>query len=433
MRVLVGLFVAALFVYCASAQTTVPAEWTCDPSTYAEKSHGHSTFSCDCGCGVYDPDCMEPAVSGSAADRIQDIYCLASRQDKRDRSKTSCGADAKCVSVPHEWICEPRWYSEGVHGASGSFGTLAPVCHCGCGIWDPDCAHRTNNQDAPLFCESASRQPVQSNAPKFNSGGGGWQCSRKSATCTNIPKGWFCDASMYDEISNGAPNPSCHCGCGTAYDPDCAENPNNQDLPLYCQPLVDNQLDNTGSTCSAKTGTCTGVPGGWTCPRRWWNEHTTLSSGSDGTYDCDCGCGIYDPDCDVSAGYTPEGNPNNPNKLVVAVPIWCDPLDAHPSVGVACAAKTLTCTPVPVGWTCPPRWYDEATTGSIGPDVSVDCDCGCGEYDPDCASKNNAPLFCAAGNPTVIQDSGRFDAKCKKFEVELPSGETRTQGLCVSN
>jgi hypothetical protein len=47
-----------------------------------------------------------------------------------------------------------------------------------------------------------------------------------------------------------------------------------------------------GQTCS-DSGECTsdGGPGGWTCDPAWFDVGD----------DCDCNCGIYDPDCDNPA------------------------------------------------------------------------------------------------------------------------------------
>lgn len=87
---------------------------------------------------------------------------------------------------------------------------------------------------------------------------------------TQPPPAWTCDAGWYGVGDD------CDCGCG-AYDPDC----DNPDLEiLNCE---------AGEVCNA-AGECqgSGGPNGWTCDLSYY------AAGDD----CDCNCGIFDPDCD---------------------------------------------------------------------------------------------------------------------------------------
>ncbi|KAG2381835.1 hypothetical protein C9374_006219 [Naegleria lovaniensis] len=100
--------------------------------------------------------------------------------------------------------------------------------------------------------------------------------------------------------------------------------------------------------------TVNSVPSEWTCNPSYYNA-------SDG---CDCGCGAWDPDCNLK------------KSLLVGCP----------SAGAfACSTSSFNCTPimnnkgyqVPPAWSCSPESY-----GS-----NDGCDCGCGAVDPDCASQ----------------------------------------------
>jgi hypothetical protein len=117
----------------------------------------------------------------------------------------------------------------------------------------------------------------------------------------------------------------------------------------------------------------------WTCP---------LASWGDGK--CDCGCGAKDPDC-------------KDNKLAT-----CKVCNAVGSCnGAECpgrieASNPILCEPVPVGWTCPHRNYDDGQS----------CDCGCGAADPDCDDEGrDACDACALVGSCSFRDCpGAIDA-----------------------
>lgn len=110
----------------------VPEQWRCDPYLYGDG------YTCDCGCGVIDPDCPAatadscqycPAYSGSCSSD----YCEDIRPDD----------NAHCVDeVPTDWTCD-----------ADTFGDDA--CDCGCGAVDFDCASADSECDlcnAPGSC-----------------------------------------------------------------------------------------------------------------------------------------------------------------------------------------------------------------------------------------------------------------------------------------
>jgi len=128
--------------------------------------------------------------------------------------------------------------------------------------------------------------------------------------------------------TNKGADDGCDCECG-AVDPDCSI----ADVDIY------NCAD--GQTCPA--GTCAGKPTGWTCTEAQFN------SGGD----CNCNCGIYDPDCDNAAATL-----------------------------VGCTGN-MVCGPVE-GKCVPPTWDTNSCSDGAYSD-GVECDCACGAVDPDCA------------------------------------------------
>jgi len=130
----------------------------------------------------------------------------------------------------------------------------------------------------------------------------------------------------------------------------------------------------TADTCEADCAGNGQAPSGWTCNPDWY------AAGDD----CDCGCGVVDPDCQnpnlgvygcqdgqtcsddgvcIGAGQQPNPEPNEP--------------DPSPSVS----------TGVPDDWTCNPGWYG----------VGDDCDCDCGAVDPDCQDTSLDVYNCEEG------------------------------------
>lgn len=78
---------------------------------------------------------------------------------------------------------------------------------------------------------------------------------------------------------------------------------------------------------------------------------------------CDCGCGVVDVDCpDASAASCQR----------------CDQASCAPfTCGTIQPADNAHCVTPPFSWQCSPRLYADGSR----------CDCGCGAVDPDCASQ----------------------------------------------
>ena len=88
--------------------------WTCAQSKYNENHNAAMPMgTCDCACGIPDPDCAEPAAVL--------VGCTA--------SAPTCNVHGHCV--PAAWTCGPNFY--------GDAGTSAGGCDCGCGVEDIDC------------------------------------------------------------------------------------------------------------------------------------------------------------------------------------------------------------------------------------------------------------------------------------------------------
>jgi hypothetical protein len=115
-----------------SADTTQcnppPAGWTCDPSHYGEG------YSCDCGCGVLDPDC--PTNSANYCTECPTEGCAGGQCQRIAPSDNT-----QCTSgVPATWKCDRTFYGDG-------------LCDCGCGALDSDCANA--NRSSCDICNDA--------------------------------------------------------------------------------------------------------------------------------------------------------------------------------------------------------------------------------------------------------------------------------------
>jgi hypothetical protein len=140
--------------------------------------------------------------------------------------------------APAEWACDPLYYDDKVD------------CDCaGCGVADPDCVSAL----PPVDCFE------------------GQTCNTTTLACEGTPTAWTCDPSQF----NGGAGNGCDCDCGML-DPDCELSPAEPD-----QGCVGNEI------CNDSSGAC--VPAGWTC------DIDYFASGIPA--DCDCGCGVVDPDC----------------------------------------------------------------------------------------------------------------------------------------
>jgi len=205
-------------------------------------------------------------------------------------------------------------------------------CDCGCGGPDPDC-------DGLDSCSEPGCGAKECHAC--------WNGSEGSIICDWAPEGWNCVGDAYEDRV-------CDCGCGIP-DPDCNG--------AGCTDA--NCLDNSCGRCNNAAGEvipCTGPIEGWTCDPFYYNTGYVN--------DCDCQCGIPDPDCGGEGCLEP----------------GC--YDAACNFCYDDAGEVRSCSPAPEGWTCRGDYYRDD-----------ECDCGCGLEDPGCA-----PPFCA--------DSGNQVASC---------------------
>jgi len=91
-----------------------PDGWTCTRAEYADGS------SCDCGCGILDPDCSSNKTSVCNNCPTQGCtFGTCKRLSPTDN--TTC-----TYVAPSTWKCNRAYYGDG-------------TCDCGCGVADPDC------------------------------------------------------------------------------------------------------------------------------------------------------------------------------------------------------------------------------------------------------------------------------------------------------
>jgi hypothetical protein len=149
-------------------------------------------------------------------------------------------------------------------------------------------------------------------------------------------------------------------------------------------------------------------PRAWTCAPELWYQ---LDGDDPGSADCDCGCGVVDPDCGYVLPSCSEQRWEPEYKRLM-----CDGVESLPEDGKYCRLESGTCQTLPPGltgsttekWTCIPDVYDELSD----PQTSLnDCDCNCGGMDPDCALPFN-DIYCSdrlnsEGDPEAIpRESG---------------------------
>eukprot|EP00808_Paulinella_micropora_P018678 g80264.t1 len=130
-----------------------PPGWTCAPEAYYESQNNQNyslQYSCDCGCGVIDPDCgyaLQDCDDQSWNPRYTSFKCAG---EELDRYIMYCRLDsARCTTLPpgmHEnrWTCIPDVFHE-----LDDNGTRLNDCDCNCGSLDPDCSKDFNN----LYCD----------------------------------------------------------------------------------------------------------------------------------------------------------------------------------------------------------------------------------------------------------------------------------------
>lgn len=391
------------------ADTTIcrppPEGWTCSVSAYEDG------ISCDCGCGIADPDCEGEGVE---ACHVCDLFgsCAGgncpSSIDEDDN--TQC-------NVPEGWTCRSDQYADG-------------ACHCGCGVLDSDCASASSSE-----CDVCSSGCSNEFCP-------GPIDADDNTICTGAPNTWSCDRAFYRDGSQ------CHCGCG-ALDPDCASEAleacercnfegscsaracpgtiDPEDIAHCARPdppaewTCDSYLYADGFQCDcgcgaldldcptadidrcdacygcgsnlcpgrvdpSDIGQCVPPPDGWTCDALEY---------ADG-YTCNCGCGVLDPDCE-SASWSSCSFCSKDNG---GCTYDCSDLDPDDNSRCADAA--------PPEWTCHQAYYSDQV-----------CDCGCGALDADCTGP--APSACAS-----------CDAPGSCAEGDCDTIDAENNALCVA-
>lgn len=231
-----------------NAHCAIPPEWKCYDLYYGDNE-------CDCGCGAVDVDCADDTVESCSRcppGSCGTGYCSANIEPENN---------ALCATPPANWLCSPRLWNNG-------------TCDCGCGFFDFDCA-----EDDIEFCENCDAEGSCS-GPACP----GTIVVDQIAFCKVVPApaGWTCWGGDY---ANGR----CDCGCGVP-DLDCRTS--DRDACLSCYGVGCDWRSCETSVDPDDTTQCLPPPAGWTCDAAAFYDQL----------DCDCGCGVLDPDCDEFAG-----------------------------------------------------------------------------------------------------------------------------------
>jgi hypothetical protein len=211
-----------------------------------------------------------------------------------------------------------------------------------------------------------------------------------------LPDGWRCPPEL-------AKDAICDCGCG-APDPACTTP--GCGAPGCSAPVCQACFDAAGEARDC------GAEGAWIC------EHARKSDGV-----CDCGCGALDPDCQGKGGCYEPG---------------CDVEGCELCQSENGAAKCKA----PAPFRC---------LKSVKGDGK--CDCGCGNYDPDCHQssclepdcnavgcevchdRSGRPTACQAPAPSFVCDAARrgdgvCDCGCGEADPDCASGRGCTAAGC---
>jgi len=236
-------------------------------------------------------------------------------------------------------------------------------CDCGCGAPDTDCMKQEIAQ-----CEVCNRLGSCTRA-----GCPGRIDPADVTACLAPPAGWTCTATTY------ADGQQCECGCGIR-DPDCADGAVGSCDDCLARGSCANGLC-PSSIAAADNARCE-IPPRWSC---------AASTYGDGV--CNCGCGVVDVDC--------------PDATAAACQL-CDMSSCSPFTCAVEPNDNAHCPAPPYTWQCSPRLYRDGSR----------CDCGCGAFDPDCASlgvdacdRCDDPGSCSAkACPSFIDPA--FNARC---------------------
>ena len=419
--------------YChapTGACLTVPDGWTCPAYLYNQVESwsvpylGHAT--CDCNCGVWDPDCgyarettcwptiippstdvvvnstdfgefdCEESTDGCNEESLSESESESESESGEgegeaiDYSHAYCSAKTNdCLWAPEHWTCPPRWYNEMESGNYGPNGI--PDCNCGCGAPDPDCYYEDLRQtlgpnNFGLYGEGEGDTPAGYFTPiydpkKF--------CAIKKHKIWEAPDGWSCPSRAWNEWASGNYGQNgksdCDCNCGEVYDPDCVHEDvralnDDSSLGLYCNEGSNQESTDFRQTCAQSINKCVTVPTEWAnnCPAKTYNQIEYENMDTRGIYFCDCHCGsVYDPDCNFQ-----QQRFDNATTFGLA----CDSTgedDGNAAEYCSMQFGDAMCRTVSSQWTCAPSFYDEINSQTISRGKPY-CDCSCGDWDPDC-------------------------------------------------
>jgi len=280
-----------------------PAEWTCSPLSYAANN------TCDCNCGVYDPDCDFVDLVGitgcgaGVSECFSDGTCGTCTPDCTDKDcgTDGCGGfcgfcnvdvdagvselciDGSCVDECGDPPAVCLVAECGDDGCGGTCGTCASGSSCEDGVClrDPvmqtpfSCAGRCESV-APSGCYCTEACVALGNC-----------CSDFAEHCQCVPN---CDGKVCGSDGCGG-----SCGDCDAAAPFCTDDGQCTD---QCTPTCGNRQcgpDGCGGSC----GTCGDdescywtyqcIPDNWTCDGVLYGDEQG----------CDCGCGAVDPDCEA--------------------------------------------------------------------------------------------------------------------------------------
>jgi len=259
--------------------------------------------------------------------------------------------NAICTGAPAHWTCAERFFGDG------------SLCHCGCGALDSDCG--SNDIDECDRCDfegSCSAGECPGTIDPDN-----------NVTCDQppAPAGWTC---FYGYYADGS---ICHCGCGVV-DLDCPDD--SIDSCDSCETC------SNGVPCADKidpddTTSCAAPPAGWEC-----RADTYLDG-----YSCNCGCGVFDPDCESLEVLSCD----------VCSTYYGGCVDDYDCGDIDPEDNTRCVDSAPPEWNCDRDTYGDGA-----------CDCGCGVRDLDCASGDPSDCeFCDA-------EGSCSDSSCSDLDEE---------------
>jgi hypothetical protein len=212
-------------------------------------------------------------------------------------------------------------------------------------------------------------------------------CGGVDPDCQKPFENIYC-AGVYDDAGAPVPIPR---SAGVVCDANQQEIGCKADRPAFSnRTLVCPQLPELAPLALSRGRSWNRPPLGWVCPPELYFE---LDGVRPEAARCDCGCGVVDPDCGYELASCEEQawNPRYER-------LFCGGHET-PRDQFFCRLDSATCQPLPPGlrpnradnsWTCIPDVYNELSD----PGTTLnDCDCNCGDMDPDCFGNFNN-IYC---------------------------------------